>query len=388
MSPRKLRVMEVIGSLHIGGAERVVESLARGLDPARFEVAVRCTRALGVIGEGLAADGVDVRLVAPRRQFRHFTSLALRQEIAAWRPDIVHTHGVPAMIHTGPLAPFGLVPPWIHTFHYGNYSSKLTMAMRAERVLSRGAARLIAVSDAQREALIEVYGVPPDRITTIVNGVNENPHVDDAAFRARKRAELGLDASDIAVGCVAVLTEQKGITYLLEAASRLLQAHSQVRVIVVGGGPLEQPLREQAAAIDRERIVFTGWRKDGAQLLHALDVFVMSSLWEAMPIVLLESMSARRPIVVTDVGENRRIVDEGRCGVVIPPRNPDAIAAAVERLISNPQDAAAMASRAYDRFRGAYTTPHMVRSYEALFGRSVRTGGIPAGRRQPAPHSL
>ena len=365
----KVRVLQVIGSMHLGGAENVVVNIARGLDRERFDLAVCCTRELGVLASRLSDQGVEVRLVGPqRRALRHLTPLRLQRLIWQWRPDVVHTHGVPAMLHTGPLSLLGTLPPWVHTFHFGNYGPPRDRDSKMERAFSRRATRLIAVSDAQRAALIRHYDVRPDHIATIHNGVGENPFVNDPTTRTRKRAELGLGADAIVLGCVAVLSEQKGIPYFLQAADTILAHDPRIRIVIVGGGPHEAPLRQQAAALAcGERILFTGWRPDSLEILPALDMFVMPSLWEAMPMVLLEAMAARRPIVVTDVGENRAIVQDGRCGVVIPPRNAEAISTAVLSLLAQPDSANEMGARAEVRFREHFTTAHMVAAYERLF---------------------
>jgi glycosyltransferase involved in cell wall biosynthesis len=371
---RRLRVLQIIGSLHIGGAENVVVNLARRLDAERFDVRVGCTRERGVLAERLASEGVDVRLVAPkRRQLRHATPLVLLAAIWRTRPDIIHTHGVPAMLHTGPLAALRLLPTWVHTFHFGNYAAGLTREMEMERRLCRRASHLLAVSETQRRTLLEHYALSPDAIGTIVNGVDPNPTALDPAHRAAMRAALGLAPDDVVVGTVAVLSEQKGITYLLQAAPRILGHDPRVRLLIVGGGPYEAALRAEADALGMgNRIVFTGWRADGAALLPALDVFVMASLWEAMPMVLLETMAAGRPIVVTDVGENRAIVEDGRCGRVIAKRDPGGIADAVCALLARPEEAAAMGRRARSRFEDRFTTAQMAGSHAELYERLAR----------------
>ena len=379
-STARIRVMQVIGSLHIGGAENVVANLARELDPSRFDVAVRCTREFGVIAERLQREGVDVRLTAARRrQFRHLTPLLIAREARRWRADIVHTHGLVAMLHTAPAAMLGLMPAWIHTFHFGNYDAPITGWMRAEGWMVRKATGLVAVANAQKRSIVQRYLIPESRIHTIVNGVAGAAAADDPAARARKRAEFGLAPDDLVVGCVAVLSRQKGITHLLQAVPAIIRRHPRVRVLIVGGGFLEADLRREAAALGLgDRIVFTGWRPDGVQILPVFDVFVMSSLWEAMPMVLLESMAAALPIVVTDVGENRDIVDDGRCGVVIPPANADAIARGVGQLLADPGAAREMGLRARARFESHFTIRRMAAEYEALFA-SVVPGNPRAG---------
>jgi glycosyltransferase involved in cell wall biosynthesis len=157
------------------------------------------------------------------------------------------------------------------------------------------------------------------------------------------------------------------------------------RFLVIGGGPLEQPLRDKAVSLGlADRVVFTGSKQDASRLLPVFDVFVMSSLWEAMPMALLEAMAARRQIIVTDVGDNRAIVDNGRCGVVVAPRDARAITNAVLGIVGNPYESALMAERAQQRLDERFTTRHMVEAYEGLYERMVANlGHVPAIPSEP-----
>lgn len=363
---RRIRVLQTIGSMHIGGAENVVVELARGLDRRRFDVEVCCTKELGVLAELLRTESVPVTLAAaPSHRLRHATPYFLHRAIRRFKPDIVHTHGTPSLLHVAPLAAIGLSPRWVHTFHYGNYAAVQGRQIELERRFCRFATDLIAVSEAQRQSIIDRYALAPHRIQTITNGLRFQA---TAGSTVDRRTELGLAPDDVVVGCLAVLTEQKGVTYMLQAARLLRDRAPRVRFLIVGGGPLEKGLRAEAEALGLgDRIVFTGWRTDATALLHVFDVWVMASLWEAMPMALLEAMASRRAIVVTDVADNRRIVGDGACGRVVPPKDPQAIADAVAWLIDHPSEARAMGERAAQRFHAHYTTGHMVSAYERLF---------------------
>ena len=144
---------------------------------------------------------------------------------------------------------------------------------------------------------------------------------------------------------------RRGFRYLLSAARTLLDWDRRLRFLIVGGGHLEAALRSEADALKLgSRIVFTGWRQDAAELMTALDVFVMSSLWEAMPMALLEAMAARRAIVVTDVGDNRRTVGQcGRGAIVVPPADADALVRAIAEIVADPALASALQESAYPR---------------------------------------
>lgn len=369
---RPLRVLQVIGSMDIGGAENVVMSLVNGLDPSRYQVGVCCTRFLGALGERLLADRKTVLVAAPRRRWtRHVTPLLLARAVSRFGADVVHTHGTPALLHAGPLALAGWFPPWVHTFHHGNYPLASAKQMLGERLFSPAATQLVAVADRQREALAQCLRMSPGRILTVVNGVADNPFLHDEVLRCRVRAGLGFHPSDVVVGCVAVLRPQKGLAFLIEAAGMLVDRHPRLRVLIAGGGPEEGALRARVEALGLEsRVVITGWHQDNQRMLCALDVFAMPSLWEAMPLALLEAMAARRPAVVTDVAENARIVDQGACALLVPPCDAPALASAIARLVEQPELGRGLASRAYQRYLERFGTATMVAAYERLYEES------------------
>ncbi len=365
----RLRVLQTIGTMHIGGAENVVVELAQGLDPDRFDVHLCCTKEGGVLAERVASGGIPVHLAAPpSRRLRHLTPFYLDRVIRRLQPDIIHSHGTPALLHVAPLAALRRVPRWIHTFHYGRYDTVQGRQIELERRLCRLADDLVAVSEAQRQSLLRRYALDPARIQTITNGVRFDPP--SAESVASARAGFGLGPSDRVVGCIAVLSEQKGISYLLQAAAALAPRFPRVRFLVVGGGPLESRLRSEATALGlSDRVTFTGWRTGASGLLPLFDVWVMSSLWEAMPMALVEAMAAGVAIVTTDVGDNRSIVGNGNCATIVHPSDARALEHAIATLLEHPDRARAQAARATERYRALYTTSHMVARYEALFDR-------------------
>jgi glycosyltransferase involved in cell wall biosynthesis len=368
----RLRVLQVIGSLHFGGAERLVAHLATGIDRARFEMTVCCTREAGKIGQQIVACGMPVVALGSRQGLKRYgVPLNMLRLIRAHEPDVLHTHGLVALTDVGPLAYLGALPYWIHTFHYGNYPYKFSRQMWLERTLSRRASILVAVADAQRDAIAHFHRLPNERLTVVPNGVIPNPFLNIPGVRGDKRQELGFEDTDFVVASISVLSEQKGVGYFLQAAARIRQRHPEVKFLVVGGGPLELQLRSEAARLGlSEHVRFTGWRADIQELLLSVDVYVMASLWEAMPLALLEAMAARRAIVVTDVGNNADIVGFGEAAMVVPPRNAEALADGICNLITNSGKAQVLASRALDRFERHYTTSSVLKAYQSLYEQS------------------
>jgi glycosyltransferase involved in cell wall biosynthesis len=370
---RRIRVVQLTGAMDLGGLENVIGHLARGLDPKRFDVTVVCTRGIGALGERLREEGVRVLLTGEYKRSRRFMApLDLKRTLRALRPDVVHSHGEPPLVSAGPLGFFGLMPFWAHSFHFGNYPYTEKKRMVMERLLSRPADALIAVADQQRAAIIRHHRVKPERIRTILNGVQPNPFANDAAQRARARAEFGIADGEPVVGTIAVLSRQKGVTHLLQAARSVLASQPRARFLIVGGGPLEQQLREEARGLNLGgRVHFTGWRKDVQHILPAFDMFVMSSLWEAMPLTLLEAMAAKLPIVVTDVGDNRNLVGQGECACVVPPADAAALAKGIELLLEDRDQARRLGDAAGKAFQARFTVGHMIAAHERFYENSV-----------------
>jgi glycosyltransferase involved in cell wall biosynthesis len=305
--------------------------------------------------------------------------------IARFRPDVVHTHGLQAMVNVGPIAACRLAPRWIHTFHYGNYPYASRRHMFLERLFSSLADQLVAVAEPQREALIRHHGFAPDHVMTVTNGVPANPFEHESDVTRRKREELGIPPEAPLIGTIAVLSEQKGIPYFIEAAQEVLRVMPSAKFVVVGSGSLADSLTAHVAALGLgSSILFTGWRSDVAELLMALDVWVMSSLWEAMPLALLEAMAAARAIVATDVSDNRRILHDGNAGVLVPPRDAAALARAILGLVREPEQARNLGRRARAVFGEHYTVSRMVSHYERLYENGASEAPTRTGQKSAA----
>jgi len=355
--------------MHYGGAEKVVLHLVNRPDDQGIASAVCCTRFFGSIGEQLRAQGVPILMTAPKRHvFRYLGPLRLFGAIRRLRPDVVHTHGLQAIATIGPLAQARLVPPWVHTFHYGNYPYANKRWMWIERTFSRRADRLVAVSEAQRSAIIQWHEVEDRRIVVVPNGVSPLPRRLDAIRLAELRRRFQISDDKRIVGTVAVLTEQKGIGHLLDAAARIVKDSPEVHFLIVGGGPREQEYRELSESMGLAGVVtFAGWRDDVGDLLQLMDIYVMSSLWEAMPLALLEAMSAGRPIVATDVSDNAIILEDGQSGLIVPPADSRELAGAISRLLGNAELANRMGINAERRLRESYSVGLMLQRYGQMY---------------------
>ena len=238
----------------------------------------------------------------------------------------------------------------------------------ADRLLSRLTDRAIAVSQSTADFLVRERHVPADKVRLIWNGAPLDEFAPIPSARAQQvRKSLGIPPEAAVIGSIARLNEQKGHRYLLAAAAAVLATRPHARVLIAGDGDLAQPLREQARALGiDDRVVFTGHRSDVRDLLGAIDVFGISSIYEGTPLSLFEAMAAGKTIVSTAVDGCREVIEDGVTGLLVPARDPAALAAALGRVL----DHSALAKSLADAARSAstrYDAKECVRRIETLY---------------------
>lgn len=279
------------------------------------------------------------RELRPLGDFRAL--LELKRELVALRPAIVHTHTSKAGALgrlAAALANLRAKKPAliIHTPHghllYGYYGPFKTFIFRlAEKFLSVFTDRFIALTPGEmRESAAAGIG-KPERWSVIHSGVDFKPPAVPAA-----KLDLDIAAEELAIGTVARLEPVKGVEYLIRAAALLSRSMParRLKYLIIGGGELEQGLLKLAGRLGvRDRVIFTGFRPDAAALMAALDIYVQPSLNEAMGRAPLEAQALGLPVVVSRVCGLPDVIKEGETGLAVKPGDPEALAAALERLI-------------------------------------------------------
>ena len=366
---RRLKVLHVVPHMHIGGLEKVIVNLWKHLDRRLIDLSVCCELEKGVLGESLEQDGCELlRLPASRRKTDYFTWLKLCRLLRQRRFDIVHSHSIHSFIDCALCSLLAGTSRWVHTFHFGNYPNLPGHYLAAERLLGPLARQLVAVGHAQRDSMVRHLGYSPGMLEVIWNGVELEEQGYDDSRREKLRQELGIAGGGTVIGSVAVLSEQKGIPVLLDAARLVLEARSDLRFIIVGGGPRERLLRQMSDEMGlADRVLFTGWREDAGEIMRLLDIFVMSSLWEAMPIVLMEAMAAARPILATTVGDIPYMIEDGETGLLAPAGDPEALAEGLLRLAGDPGLRRRLSQAGRRSYERRFTARTMAVAYERLY---------------------
>jgi glycosyltransferase involved in cell wall biosynthesis len=382
---RPARLAHLVLGLNVGGLERVVLRLLERTPRDRFAPVVCALEEAGALAPELARMGVPLAVIprAPGLDAR----LAVR--LSAWLLaegiELVHTHNpaphlygalaaaLARSVHLGrgsaPAARSSgearrRAPRVVHTKHGRNYP-RARRKVLANRLAASLTDRLVAVSEDARAVAIEVEGVDPSRVVTILNGVDpEEFRPGDAALA---RARLGVPASGFHVGCVARLSPEKDHTTLLAAFASLLTRRPDAHLTLVGDGALRSGLEEEARRLGLDAAVtFAGTRGDVAAILPAFDVFVLSSRTEGISLTLVEAAAAGLPIVATRVGGNPEIVRDGETGMLVPPGHAGALAAALDAMAGR-ADRIEMGRRGRVWVVDRFSIDRMAQAYAALY---------------------
>jgi glycosyltransferase involved in cell wall biosynthesis len=358
-----LSIIHVLSSFGVGGQERVALDLAIGQRARGHRVGVVSLAPPpdGAMVDEFASAGVEVGRVAKRGGIDLTLVPRLAAELRRRRADVVHTHNPLPLIYAAPAARL-IGAAAIHTKHGKN------PAGRANRALRRAAAQLahafVAVSETTAEQAREQHDMPAARLHTIANGIRLDRYAPDPEARAAIRGELGLGDAWV-VGTVGRLDSYKNQALLVRAMAPLLSP--DVRLVIVGEGEARPEVEAAVAALPDPRwVVMTGRRMDVPRLVHAFDVFALSSTTEGLPLVVPEAMAAGLPIVTTAVGGLPGVVDDGETGLLVPVHEA-ALAAALATLASDRARARAMGARARQVALERYSHDRMVEAYLALY---------------------
>ena len=352
------KVLQVIASLRTGGAQSLlVYTLEHLRRQSRYEFAVASVLPGGLFVPGLKAIGIPVYSLDVPVPWDIRAIPRLRRLIREVKPDLIHCHLFYADVYTvlanrGPRR-----VPLVYTQHSEYNARRAIPPFRLwDGAVVRQFERVVAVGEQTRVALIEWTGIDPSRTLVSPNGLNLDnfPAVVD---REEVRAALGLRGDEFAVVCVARLADSKGIDRLLDTANALRAEGRRFRVLIVGDGPMRGPLEAYRDRLGLGNVVeFLGTRTDVPALLVASDLFTLSSLWEGLPIALLEAMGSYKPAVATSVGAIAEVIRDGVDGYVVPPDDVPALTAAIGRVMDlTPAERAEMGRQARQRISDEYS---------------------------------
>lgn len=389
---RRLTVMLLVNDLRIGGAERQLVELARGLDKTRFRVIVTTLYS----GQPLEAElrhcpGVELRSVERRGKFDATALGRLVQLLRREQVDVIQPFLTPATAFGMAAAMIAQTPVKIVTercgvrlnTHFGNdvyrfFEDRMTLFANAAIPNSHAGARYLLSR-----------GIEGHKVRVIYNGVASDRVSVDPRERRQLRHALGVFDDSWVIGIVASLTPAKDHASFLQAAAIVRKEAPDATFLIVGDGPLRAELAQRVSALGLDDcVILAGHQMRVAPYIAAMDLAVLSSCdHEGCSNFLLEAMGLGRPIVATDVGGNRELVSNGDAGLIVPVGRPVKLAEAILQVMQDPEIAEHMRRRGPEIFRERFSLSTMVAAYENLYVEAWNDLRRKHGRRE-APEAV
>jgi glycosyltransferase involved in cell wall biosynthesis len=371
-----MKILHLIKATRLSGAERHLLILLPALRAlhidAHLVLLVEADKPMDNIVQECASLGIPCQRITIKRGLDLRVIADMVRVFRAEKPDMVHTHLIHADVLGLISATIARIPCVITTRHNDD-------DFRHRRVIRWLSAWQwsqvqggIAISQHIAQFARKIEKAPADKIHMIHYGL---PHQrpDPSTIEANRhtlRAELGLSPDALLVGVASRLTAQKGISFALEALPALMREFADLHVVIAGDGELRAGLRARTMALGIDkRVHFLGWRNDMPQVLQALDVFLMPSLWEGFGLTLLEAMSARLPIVASHVSAIPEIVVHGETGYLVAPEDSEAIAYALRLLLQDKSLRQYMGFNGEDRLESQFNVSKMSEKTLSLYRR-------------------
>ena len=375
-----IRLLSFLDVFAPAGTEGQVVTLARALDPARFALRFGCFERAGSLVPVVEALRMPITEYRIRRLYGLHTARAqwrLAREIRAQRIDIVHTYNFYGNVFAIPAARLAGAPVVVASMRC--MADQCTPRQRwVQRQVCRLADAVVTNAEAIRRELV-ADGYDERRVRVIRNGLDTQRFVRAPEGVARVRHDLGIPPGAPMIVVLGRVVPGKGIPEFLEAAGRVAARTPAARFVIVGGFPrvrdargvvtdYAETLRLLAARLGvGDRVTFTGVRADVPDVLAAATMSVLPSHSEGLSNAILESMAAGLPVVAADVGGNAEAVEDGVTGLLVPPRDPAALAAAMERMLETPALTARLGRAARHRVIERFGLERLVRETDALY---------------------
>ena len=361
-----IRIDYFLPELKLGGSEKHVIQLASGLRQRGHDA-----RIVSLFREGpLAGEAREMGIPFTCLNLSYHWGVETFRGIWDWihshPTDILHTYLFGFHLFAGLPARMSKIPVTLSSRRDVDLVQK-RRHLWLENLGNLFVDHVICCSRAVEVWVLDRERIRSEKVSTIYNGVDLG-FFKGSADGLRIRREFGIPKHAPVVGTVANFSPKKAYADLLEGIELILEKNPAVWFLLVGRGPLECEIKEKAQSLPRsQQVIFTGSRSDIPDLMSAMDLFVFVSLWEGLPNVLLEAMAMGRPVISTAVGGVPELIEEGKEGILIPPRNLQTFSRAVFELLGDYKRAQAMGLQAQEKIRREFGMERMVSEYENLY---------------------
>jgi len=367
---RKCNILHYIETSGPGGAETVLLNIARSIDKNRFKPTVVLHKSRW-LHEQLLKSGIKTEIIPSKRSWDILFLVNFIRYCRRHKIDLIHSHLFGANLYSC-IAGTTLRIPVIATFHnelFFQGRSEKFMALKS-MIIRNFASKMVFVAEYMKNEYLEYFNFPGNKLLTIYNGIKLNNGIDNVDGSSLRK-ELGVLNDDLLVGHIANLRAPKGHQYLVEAASHVCERIPHARFLLIGDegdGTIKKEIEDFIAKTGlKENIKLLGFRKDVNKLLQLIDIFVLSSTSEGLPLSVIEAMASSKPVVATNVGGLPEIVVLDQTGYLVEPGNAKALADKLIFLLENKalRDQMGRAGRKVVEER--YSLPIMIRNYQSLY---------------------
>jgi sugar transferase (PEP-CTERM/EpsH1 system associated) len=363
---KRIKVMHIVHNLEAGGAQNGIINLANNIDKGIFDISI-CSL-VGTNQHSKFANRCRVALFELDKKSGNDITLPfkLSKLCRRWRPHIIHTHAWGTLCEGLIGSKMAGIPSIIHGEH--GTIQKRNINIYIQRLFWALTDQLLSVSESHRKAMSDIVGYPISKIRVIKNGVDLEKYASCKRQREITRNQLRIKQADVVIGTVGRLFPVKNQAMLIKAFAILASCVPDVRLVIVGDGPLKNELMELKNCLEmNSRVIFLGARSDIPELLNAFDIFALPSLNEGMPNTILEAMSSGLAVVATDVGGNSEIVKNNMTGLLVSSDNIEEFSAALMHLVKNPQRRRHLGQVARKQIEQEFSLRSMVLKYERLY---------------------
>lgn len=375
----KRRIVHIIDRLPPDGAERLLCEILRYRSDA-FDYQVLCLVEGGVFEPVIRAMGVPVTILGKRPGVDLRMAWRLWRWLRQQRPTVVHTHLFTADTWGRLAARLAGVPLVFSTVHSVN-SWQGNVHRLVDRTLARVSTRLIACTALVADKLAREDGIAAARIVTLANGVDLARFVDVTAVDIEEA--LAAPGTSPWLAVLGRLEPVKGQSYLLECLALLRERQTDFRCVLIGEGPDRNTLARRIVELGlQDRVFLAGFQAQVPEWLAAVDVLVIPSRWEGLPMALLEAMALAKPVVAHTVGGIPDVVRDGQEGLLVPPNHPRAMVDALQRMLVDADFRRAAGARALERVTAHYSAQSLAQDYEALYRDAMSEHRIAIGEMQ------
>lgn len=363
---RRKKVLSIIGSLGLGGAERVVIDINKNLNKNIFEPIVCCLTTKGTFSSELEKKNIPVIPLFKKPKFDPMIIYKICKLIKKKKIDLVHTHLWSANFWGRIAAKISGIKTIIITEH----STDVWKGKRhfiADRLLSYITNKIIVVSNKVKEFYIKKLRINPDKFITIYNGIDLSKFNINTDVKKKKK-EFRVEPAEKVLMTIGRLEVAKAHNIFLKALVIVKEKIPNFKAFIIGGGPLKEEIIQMTKQLDlTEKVIITGLRKDIPSLLSMANIFILSSTREGFPITLLEAMSMGIPAVVTKVGGNPELCLNEKTGFLVEPNNPQVLAAAIVKILTEPKLINSFSKNSRERVRSLFTDKIMVHKHAKLY---------------------